>query len=77
MTSRSLKGLSKAEQFKAAFAGRRYAETTIRDAQNQWAWASNTAKEVALHASHLTNGLWHVFAAQHPIKNQKSKGQGN
>jgi hypothetical protein len=73
MASRSLKGLSKAERFKAAFAGRRYAETTIRNAQNQWTRASNSTKEAALAAGCTTPGLWRVFSAQNPIKNKRSK----
>jgi hypothetical protein len=73
MASRSLKGLSKVERFKAAFAGRHYAETTVRDAQNQWTRASNSTKEAALAAGRTTQGLWRVFSAQNPIKNKRSK----
>jgi hypothetical protein len=74
MGSKSLKGLSKAQRFDVAFPGRRYADSTVRDAQNQWARASNSAKEAALASGRTTSALWRAFSAQHPIKKQKSKG---
>jgi hypothetical protein len=76
MNSKSLKGLPKVERFTAAFPGRRYVDSTVRDAQTQWARASNSAKEAALTAGQTTQGLWHVFSAQHPIKTKRSKGRG-
>jgi len=71
MGSKSLKGLSKMERFDVAFPGRCYADSTIRDAQNQWVRASNSAKEASLAAGRTTQGLWRVFSAQHPIKKSK------
>jgi len=77
MGSTSLKGLSKSERFDIAFPGRRYADSTVRDAQKQWALASNSAKEAAIAAGRTTGGLWRVFSAQHPIKHRKSMGRPN
>jgi len=77
MDSRSLKGLSKADRFAIAFPHRRFADSTVRDAQTQWARASDSAKEAALAAGKTTQGLWRVFSAQHPIKTRKSKGRRN
>jgi hypothetical protein len=73
----SLKGLSKSERFDIAFPGRRYADSTVRDAQTQWARANNSAKEAAIAAGRTTSGLWRVFSAQHPIKHRKSMGHPN
>ena len=73
----SLKGLSKSERFDTAFPGRHYAGSTVRDAQKQWERASNSAKEAAIAAGRTTSGLWRVFSAQHPIKQQKSMGRSN
>ena len=73
----SLKGLSKSERFDTAFPGRHYAGSTVCDAQKQWERASNSAKEAAIAAGRTTSGLWRVFSAQHPIKQQKSMGRSN
>jgi hypothetical protein len=76
MNSKSLKGLPKVERFTAAFPGCCYVDSTVHDTQTQWAQASNTTKEAALTTEQTTQGLWHVFSAQHSIKTRRSKGQG-
>jgi hypothetical protein len=73
MGSKLLKGPSKAEQFNKVPPSRHYMDSTVCNAWKQWAYASNSAKEMALAYGHLSGGLWCIFSAQHPIKNQKSK----